>query len=161
MDRENPAITTEIARPARAGGTTAVAVVKAAARNTPCSAPVTMRVATNHSKSGTTAGATTSTVEEGHRADEHVPAVQPERQRREHRAAHREAEGVGGEQAPRGCGRDPEAAGEQRQQPDGEDFRGARDERAEQEAAQHHATRPAGRAGDAVLGADTVRPCGR
>ena len=48
VETEKPAITTDRARPTRSGGTTAVAVVKAAARNRPCSAPATSRVATNH-----------------------------------------------------------------------------------------------------------------
>ena len=50
-------MTTDSARPTRSGETTAVAVVKAAARNRPCRAPAISRVTTNQPKCGSTAGA--------------------------------------------------------------------------------------------------------
>ena len=52
-------MTVASARPTRSGGTTAVAVVNAAARNRPCSAPATSRVTTNQPKCGRAAGART------------------------------------------------------------------------------------------------------
>ncbi len=61
VEMENPAMTMATARPARSFATTAVAVVKAAARKRPCSAPAISRVATNHPKFGSSAGATTRT----------------------------------------------------------------------------------------------------
>ena len=133
----NPEMTTAIARPARSGGTIEVAVVIAAAMNSPCTAPMSTRATEEGGVPGAegrqqvapatnTAVAASSTTRRSNR-------VVTEGQQR---AADRESERVRGDEGAGGGHARRQVGGDEIDQADDEHLGAAHDERAGEQCAE-------------------------